>query len=118
MTTWIEYSLLFLNGQGTQPYETLAALDAHFDGGYYTENGRYRGRLTCDENRLVDTVASITVFGARILTNDELLTIVERVQPINSVTMQIPNDTDVLYLGPASLDDELRVVRPTSPTPF
>jgi hypothetical protein len=118
MTTWIEYSLLFLNGQGTQPYETLAALGAHFDGGYYTETGRYRGRLTCDADRLADIVASLSIFGARILTTDELLTIVERVQPINSVTMEVPNDTDVLYLGPASLDDELRVVRPTSPTPF
>lgn len=118
MTTWIEYSLFFLNGQGQQPYETLAALSAHFDGGYYTENGRYRGRLTCDEDRLTDTVASLNIFGARQLSNTDIIAIAERVQPINSTVQTEPGNSDVLYLGPASVDAELSIVRPTSVTMF
>ena len=118
MTTWIEYSLLFLNGQGLQPYETFGQLGAQFDGGQFVENGRYRGRLTCETDALTSTLASATIFGAAIVSNADIIAIVERMQPINSTLQPHPGDETPLYLGPVSLGDDLQIVREISPTPF
>lgn len=118
MYQWIEYSLVVLNGSGNQPYETLVPLGVGFDGGYYVENGRYRGRLSGTQEQIDNAVRSLAMFGVQVLTNDEILAIVERVAPTNSVvSANLPDGVDQ-YLGPASLTDTLEITRSLSSTPF
>lgn len=105
-----------MNGVGNQPYETLVPLGVGFDGGYYVHDGRYRGRLTGTEEQINNAILSMAMFGVAALTDAAFLTIVETLQPTNT---EVTTPTgDVEYLGPATLDSEGRVVRPTSPTPF
>lgn len=120
MHQWIEYSLVYMNGLGQQPYETLVPLSVHFDGGHFVEAGRYRGRLSGTEEQIANAVLSLAMFGVRELTTDDILAIAERLVPTNS-TGSAPHarETDTpQYIGPATLDEELRVVRATSDTPF
>ena len=117
MSQWIEYSHVWLNGSGLQPYETLVPLGVDFDGGHYTAGGRYRGRLSGTSEQIENAVLSLSLFGVKSLTAEELLVIVENVQPTNSLQRSLPSETEQ-YLGPATLDAELRVNRALSETPF
>lgn len=115
---WIEYSLLWIDGLGIQPYETLQSIGAHFDGGHYTQSGRYRGRLITDSTtHRAAALSSLSVFGAQTLSNTQICDIVETVTPTNT---QIGNELGgpTRYIGPPTLDAELNVVRALSNTPF
>jgi hypothetical protein len=124
MFQWIEYSLVVFNGIGNQPYETLVPLGVNFDGGYYVENGRYRGRLSGNQEQIDNALRSLTMFGVQVLTESEILTIVERMIPTNSLVRTLlgcedcPSGETEQYIGPASLTDTLEITRPLSTTPF
>lgn len=118
MSQWIEYSLVVLNGSGLQPYETLVPLGVNFDGGYYVENGRYRGRLSGTQEQIDNALRSLVMFGVQPLTESDILGIVERVAPTNSLVQGATPDAPEQYLGPASLTDTLEITRPLSATPF
>lgn len=117
MHQWIEYSLIVLNGSGNQPYETLVPLGVNFDGGYYVENGRYRGRLSGTQEQINNALLSLNIFGVQSLSESDILTIVERVAPTNSLVRNMPHG-DEQYLGPASLTETLEITRALSSTPF
>lgn len=118
MHQWIEYSLLIINGIGNQPYETLMPLGVDFDGGHYVENGRYRGRLSGTQEQIDNALLSLTIFGAQVLSETDILEIVERVVPTNTVMPgDLFNDVEQ-YLGPPSLTATLEIARSLSSTPF
>lgn len=118
MYQWIEYSLVVLNGSGNQPYETLVPLGVDFDGGHYVENGRYRGRLSGTQEQIDNALRSLAMFGVQALTETDILAIVERVAPTNSLVRSGLPQGEEQYLGPASLTDTLEITRPLSSTPF
>lgn len=119
MYQWIEYSLIFLNGQGIQPYETLVPLGVNFDGGHYVQEGRYRGRLSGNALQIENAVASLGMFGTRVLSDADILAIVEECTPTNTqINTDRPDNNTPKYIGPPSLDVDGRVVRTTSDTPF
>lgn len=117
MYQWIEYSLFFSNGEGTQPYSVIAPFGAGFDGGYFVETGRYRGRLFGTVPQITDALAALTNFAVTSLTDAEIVAIAEQCIPINSPVYVFPN-SPMEYLGPASVDADGRIVRLTSSTPY
>lgn len=117
MYQWIEYSLFFSNGEGTQPYVVVAPFGVGFDGGYCVEAGRYRGRLFGTAEQIADALTALTNFAVTLLTDTEIIAIVERCIPINT-TLPRPPNAPTKYLGPASVDADGRIVRPTSSTPY
>lgn len=116
---WIEYSLLYLNGSGIQPYETLIPLGVRFDGGHYVENGRYRGRLSGTTDQINNALLSLAVFGVLPLSPNDILQVVERMVPTNTQRQERPDDQQPpTYLGPATLNADLEIVREHRNTPF
>lgn len=122
MTKWIEYSLIWDEyGIGEQPYEVLQYYGVNFDGGYYVVDGRYRGRMTSthdDEypNEWDLAFTALSDYLPTQLTEDDMRNVVETLEPINSE--YTTSEGTVLYVGPVTFDEELRVVREWAPTPF
>lgn len=117
MNQWIEYSLIVLDGSGIQPYETLVPLGANFDGGYYVENGRYRGRLSGTEEQVANALVSLAIFGVKTLTPEEMGAIVERMVPTNTL-QEFLSDEPAQYIGPVTFTEDLQIRRELSSTPF
>lgn len=111
---WIQYTLLFINGSGYQPYETLGSIDAHFNGGQYVENGVYYGYLSGTEDACDQAIRSLYAFGGREVTYEELTDVIYRLQPINSIPTR-PEETPK-YIGPVMFDDEGLIIRELSET--
>lgn len=117
MYQWIEYSLVWLNGSGNQPYETLVPLGVNFDGGHLVQNGRYYGRLSADTQEQLDiAVASLAIFGAAVIADVDVLARVELLTPTNTEVSPHP-DASVQYIGPASLVDG-NIVREMASEPW
>lgn len=111
---WIQYTLLVINGAGYQPYETLSAINVHFSGGMYAENGIYYGHLSGASDACAQAIRSLNAFGGREVTQEELTEVIYRLEPINSIILR-PEDT-INYIGPVMFDDEGYVVREWSLT--
>lgn len=109
---WVEYTLLYLNGSGHQPYETIAALGAHFEGGQYVHDGVYYGLLNGTDDQCHRAVRAMSAFGAREIEHDELIEIIYSTQPIN--TPVTASDMTTYYLGPVIIQEDGNIVRELS----
>lgn len=111
---WVEYTLLYLNGSGHQPYETIAALGAHFEGGQYVHDGVYYGLLHGTDDECHRAVRAMTAFGAREIEHDELIEIIYSTQPINTPVPQF--DNTLSYMGPVIINEDGIITRELSNT--
>ena len=118
MYQWIEYSLINDNdGQGIQPYEVLVAVGVNFDGGYYIENGRYKGRLDGSPSEIAAALEAMSAFSPTTITGPEIVSIAERVVPTDTEVRHLPTES-LRYVGPPTLDANGVVVRELSTKRF
>lgn len=116
MHQWIEYSLVWLNGSGNQPYETLVPLGVNFDGGHLVQNGRYYGKLSGTQEQIDIALSSLAIFGVSPVADADVLVRAELLSPVNTEVHNHPNET-VQYLGPATMV-EGQIVRAVSASPW
>ena len=117
MYQWIEYSLVWLNGSGNQPYETLVPLGVNFDGGHLVQNGRYYGKLFGTQAQIDVALASLAIFAAVAVSDADVIARAELTSPVNTEVRDLPTET-VQYLGPASLDSDGTLVRAFAEVPW
>lgn len=116
MYQWIEYSLVWLNGSGNQPYETLVPLGVSFDGGHLVQNGRYYGKLSGTQEQIDNAVASLAIFGVAPIADADVLVRAELLSPVNTEAQDRPNE-GTQYLGPATMV-EGNIVRELAAEPW
>ncbi len=116
MYQWIEYSLVWLNGSGNQPYETLVPFGVNFDGGHLVQNGRYYGKLSGTQEQIDIALSSLVIFGVAPIADADVLVRAELLSPVNTEEHRLPNEA-IQYLGPATMV-EGEIVRAVSASPW
>lgn len=113
VAAYITYYLLNLDGAGIQPAHQVAQMGMRFSGGLWKRGEAYFGYLIGDADKVADTLAALSAWGARRLAEAEALAWSEAALLIN-VEASIMDDGDIQYIGPAEIDVRGYIQRPSS----
>ncbi len=110
---YIAYHLFNVDGAGMQPYHQVAQAGMHFEGGMYGLRTRYLGYITGDSDLVEGVIDALGAWKVMQLTASEAIAWSDEALPVNT-----RNSESGEYFGPAGLDGEGRIVRPTQVTPW
>ena len=116
VAAYITYHLLYLDGDGLQPYHQVAQMGMQFLGGLWKQGEVYFGYLIGDASKVAETIKALSAWGGEQLTEAEALAWSEAALPVN--TEEQGAEGNVQYVGPAEYDVHGYIVRPSSDTPW
>lgn len=95
---YVIYNLIWENGIGTQPYQTLVPFNVGFDGGVLVKNDTYFGYMHGADEQCVSAISGSAAFNMKELTEAEALNFFSEVVPLNTVQYDELTHT-ALYAG-------------------
>lgn len=108
---YVTYRLLYIRGEGHQPYWQLSQVGVQFEGGLFKFNDRMLAYLSGDN--VTDVLNAASAWGMQEITGAEALTWSETALPVNT---EVDDLGTLKYVGPAEFDADGRIVRPLSET--